>query len=107
MGKKPILFESVPAGAQGTFTLLYVPFDLIGADETEIRKQALADLHLVAEGLKEMFLTYGFSAKRTSGYGVAKDEIVEGDVRTRAGSHSLKGKKLSQLTQEVKNVSFD
>jgi len=52
-----------------------------------------------------MFLTYGFSAKRTSGYGVAEDEIIKGEIKTRAGRHDL-GKKLSQLTQEVGNVSF-
>ncbi len=34
-GEKPITFESVPGGirgATGTFTLLYIPFDLIGED---------------------------------------------------------------------------
>ena len=102
-GKQPIYFECVPAGAQGDFTLLYLPFDLIGADEAEIRKQALADLHLVAEGLCALFLTYGFSAKRSSGYGVAKDEIV-GLVKTRAGEKKLT--RLSQLTQEVQHVSL-
>jgi len=77
-GTHPIYLECVPAGAQGTFTLLYVPFDLIGKDENEIQNQALADLQLVAEGLKEMFLTYGFSAKRTSGYGVAEEKVTNG-----------------------------
>jgi len=105
-GTHPIYLECVPQGAKGTFSLLYVPFDLIGADETEIRSQALEDLQLVAEGLQAMFLTYGFSAKRTSGYGVAEDAIVKGEIRTRAGSHDLIRKKLSQLTQEVGNVSF-
>jgi CRISPR-associated protein Cmr2 len=101
------LFASVPAGAKGTFSLLYVPFDLIGKDRAEICKQALKDLKVVAEGMKEMFLTYGFSAKRTSGYGVAEDELVRGEIKTRAGSHDLTGKKLSELTQEVENVSFE
>ncbi len=78
-GTHPIYLECVPAGAQGTFSLLYVPFDLIGQDENKIRQQALADLTLVAEGLKALFLTYGFSAKRTSGYGAAQ-EIVSGGV---------------------------
>ena len=77
-GKQPIYFESVPAGAQGTFSLLYVPFDLIGAAEAEIRQQALADLKLVAEGLQALFLTYGFSAKRTSGFGVAEERLTDG-----------------------------
>ncbi len=106
VGTNPILFESVPAGAQGTFSLLYVPFDLLGKDENEIQNQALADLQLVAEGLQAMFLTYGFSAKRTSGYGVGEDRIVEGKISTKAGSYDLKGKMLIKLAQEVKNVSF-
>lgn len=82
-GTHPIYLECVPAGASGIFTLLYVPFDLIGKDETEIRKQALQDLKLVAEGLKEMFLTYGFSAKRTSVYGVAEERVSKGSVQIR------------------------
>jgi len=102
-GTHPIYLECVPQGAKGIFSLLYLPFDLIGADEAEIRKQALADLHLVAEGLCALFLTYGFSAKRSSGYGVAKDEIV-GLVKTRAGEKKLT--RLSQLTQEVQHVSL-
>jgi len=106
-GTHPIYLECVPQNAQGTFSLLYVTFDLIGADETEIRKQALSDLELVAEGLKEMFLTYGFSAKRTSGYGVAEDKIIKGEIKTRAGRHDLTGKVLSRLMQEAGNVSFD
>jgi CRISPR-associated protein Cmr2 len=82
-GTHPIYLECVPQGAKGTFTLLYVPFDLIGKDEAEIHRQALKDLKLVAEGLKEMFLTYGFSAKRTSGYGVAKETVSGGVVHIR------------------------
>jgi len=106
VGKNPILFEAVPARAQGTFTLLYAPFDLIGRDEAKIREQALEDLQLVLEGLKEMFLTYGFSARRTSGYGVAGDKIIKGEIRTKADRRELAGKKLSELKQEVGNVRF-
>jgi len=82
-GTHPIYLECVPQGAKGTFSLLYVPFDLISQDEANIREQALKDLQLVAEGLKEMFLTYGFSAKRTSGYGVAEETVHDGFVQIR------------------------
>lgn len=78
VGKNPILFESVPAGAKGMFSLLYTPFDRIGRDEAETRRQAAADLQLVAEGVPAMFLTYGFSAKRTSGFGVAEERLENG-----------------------------
>lgn len=82
-GTHPIYLECVPAGASGTFSLLYVPFDLIGQGEDKIRKQALADLVLVAEGIQAMMLTYGFSAKRTSGYGVAKERVSSGFFQIR------------------------
>lgn len=83
--------------------MLYIPFDLIGQDEAEIRRQAAEDLQLVAEAIGALMLTYGFSAKRTSGYGTAEDKI-QGKVQTRAGEKSLT--RLSQLTEEVKSVSF-
>jgi CRISPR-associated protein Cmr2 len=82
-GTYPIYLECVPIGAQGTFSLLYVPFDLIGKEESYIKQQALADLELIAEGLSAMFLTYGFSAKRTSGYGVAEETVSNGLVQIR------------------------
>jgi len=102
-GTHPIYLECVPAGAQGTFSLLYVPFDLIGKSEATIRQRAIEDLQRVAEGIQAMMLIYGFSAKRTSGYGVAEDKI-EGKVRTRADKKSLT--RLSQLAKEVKDVAF-
>lgn len=82
-GTHPIYLECVPAGAKGTFSLLYVPFDLISKDEAEIRKQAIEDLELVAEVAKEMMLTYGFSAKRTSGYGTAEETVKNGFFQIR------------------------
>ncbi len=102
-GTHPIYLECVPIGARGTFSLLYVPFDLIGQDETEIRQQAAEDLRIVAEGLQALFLTYGFSAKRTSGFGVAEDGI-QGVMKTKARETPLTS--LSNLVQEVKNVAF-
>lgn len=103
VGKNPILFECVPAGAKGTFSLLYVPFDLIGRPEEEIHRQAASDLQLVAEAVSAMMLTYGFSAKRTSGYGTAQDGI-QGKVLTRSGEQPIKS--LKNMPQGVKNVAF-
>ena len=102
-GTHPIYLECVPAGAKGAFTLLYVPFDLIGRPEAEVKKQAAEDLQRVAEGLQAMFLTYGFSAKRTSGYGTAKDEIT-GEVWTRSVEKGVRS--LRSLVQEVEDVSL-
>ncbi len=82
-GTHPIYLECVPAGARGTFSLLYVPFDLIGKDAAETRQQAVEDLLRVAEGLQAMFTLYGFSAKRTSGYGVAEESLQKGTFQLR------------------------
>jgi CRISPR-associated protein Cmr2 len=73
VGKNPIPFESVPAGTTGVFTLLYIPFDLIGKDEQKTREQVAQELQLVCEGLQAMFRTYGFGAKTSSGFGLAKE----------------------------------
>jgi CRISPR-associated protein Cmr2 len=105
-GTHPIYLECVPAGARGTFSLLYVPFDLIGKEDAEIQKQAREDLQQVAEGLQGTFLTYGFSAKRSSGYGVAKNEIENFKFATCAQTIARESAELSQLAQEVNDVRF-
>jgi len=68
-GKKPIYLEVVPTGAKGTFHLLYIP------QQIETKRQYLPkNQKEIALGLKEMMLTYGFSAKKSSGYGIVKDK---------------------------------
>ncbi len=84
VGTTPILMESVPKDTKGLFTLLYVPFDLIGKEEKEIKKQVAEHIHLISDGLKGMFLTYGFGAKTSSGHGIAKSELVEGKLILKA-----------------------
>lgn len=79
-GTHPIYLECVPAGATGTFTLFYIPSDLIGQPEEEVKKQAAEDLRRVTEAVSAMMLTYGFSAKRTSGYGTASDVVKSGQI---------------------------
>jgi CRISPR-associated protein Cmr2 len=75
VGSNPIPFESVPRDSEGSFTVLYVPFDRIGEDEKETRREVAAELRLVAEGLQAMFRIYGFGAKTSSGFGLAKEKI--------------------------------
>lgn len=105
-GTHPIYLECVPQGAQGTFSLLYVPFDLIGQPERSMTDEAGKHLLYLAPRIRDLLSTYGFSAKRTSGYGVAKDEIENFVLATRAQTPEPKSTKLSQLVQEVKNVRF-
>jgi CRISPR-associated protein Cmr2 len=81
-GTHPIYFECAPAGAEGTFSLLYVPFDRIDEDETETRREVADDLTLLAQGLRDMFTLYGFGAKTSSGFGLAEDRVKEGHIQT-------------------------
>ncbi len=83
VGKNPILFESVPIGVKGTFTLLYVPFDRVGQEPQKTAGQVAQDLPLLAQGLRAMFTVYGFSAKRTSGFGVAQEKVDKGTLTLR------------------------
>jgi CRISPR-associated protein Cmr2 len=81
-GTDPIAFECVPEGSEATFTLLYVPFDyvpfdLIGEDDKKSRDQVHQDLGLVAQGIQAMFRIYGFGAKTSSGFGLAREVIQE------------------------------
>ncbi|MBC8254128.1 MAG: hypothetical protein H8E35_08865 [Ardenticatenia bacterium] len=83
VGKNPILFECVPAGATGTFTLLYVPYDFPGQvtpDEERLRGQVEADLPLVAETVRGLLTVYGFGAKTSSGLGAANPRRVSGEL---------------------------
>lgn len=65
----PIPIEIVPPGTKGTLYLLYFPYPK-GHDYTE--KQVVEDIEFLAKAVKEMLYTYGFSAKKTSGFGTAK-----------------------------------
>ncbi len=99
-GEVPILFETVPRGAEAGFTLLYVPHDCVGQQRAPlVRQQVAEDLKLIAHGLYEMFCLYGFGAKVTSGFGRAEEKI-EGKLALRARNLNLSdaGKAVSQPT---------
>ncbi len=75
----PIYFEIVPKGAEGVFRMLYYPFDLIAKGRLdEIENEMKEDMEFLAKTIRKMLCEIGFSAKKTSGYGVA--EIVDVNV---------------------------
>jgi len=89
VGKNPILFECVPEETKGRFTLLYVPFDRIGNEAANPEKgvkslpeEVAEDMILLAKGLQAMFTLYGFGAKTSSGFGLAKDRVSDGRIQT-------------------------
>ncbi len=80
-GKHPIYFECVPPETSGIFTLLYVPIGGGPKDETTCK----ADLEAVVQGIRAMLTTYGFGAKTSSGYGVAKIENFHTEAQRTQG----------------------
>ena len=78
--KNPILIEIVPENTRGEFYLLYYPFNLIEklfSDKKEVAlKEIKEDFDMLIEIIPNMFEVYGFGAKTSSGYGIAKIEKI-------------------------------
>ncbi|NMB72450.1 MAG: hypothetical protein GYA22_09910, partial [Bacteroidales bacterium] len=77
-GTNPIFFECVPTDKIGEFTLLYVPhmaLNGIKPGTDQFYGQVREDMDVLLKGISDMMLTYGFSAKKTAGYGAAKDQL--------------------------------
>lgn len=72
--KNPILYEVVPTGSSGFFSLLYIPFDLIGVENPNL-EEIKEDYKQISDAIKNMMKTHGFGAKTSSGYGVVEDGI--------------------------------
>lgn len=100
----PIFMECVPKGCKGELLLLYVPFGMFDHSEEMIRKEAAQDLEVLAKGIQAMLTTYGFGAKTSSGYGVAEQRLVDGQLVTRSKKIPLQD--LSTLVENVKDVQF-
>lgn len=100
-GERPVYFECVPAGVEGTFALFYVPFESSGDSKAEIREEALEDLQMVAEGIRLMMTVYGFGARTSSGFGAAEDRIRDGKYQIR-GWKPAEFSTLSGFVEDVK-----
>jgi len=96
-GKIPINFEVVPKGAKGVFRLLYVPIYWLGLEDEEIKKRVLKDLSDIVQAVEMMILTYGFSAKKSLGYGIGENIWEKNSSKV-----EIKG-----FFNEQKFVSFD
>jgi CRISPR-associated protein Cmr2 len=90
VGRNPILIECVPAGAEGTFTLLYIPFGRPNA-ESGIAT-CCRDLSMIAAAVWMLFVETGVSAKTSSGYGRAEERLREGAhaIRLKTGYQDIK-----------------
>lgn len=75
VGRGPILMECVPLNTIGILRIIYVPFGS-PENEQERRVEVAGDMVVLAEGIKDMLVTYGFGAKTSNGYGVAEDNLA-------------------------------
>lgn len=83
-GEMPIYIESVPAGTKGRFFLLYVPADLMNQPcRSGFEREVGKDLSIIVEALTSLMVDFGFSAKKSSGYGVVEEELTNGRLLVR------------------------
>ncbi len=94
----PISLEVMKPGKSGDFYLLYIPYPRdANFKEDEIRK----DLKFSSEALRLMFYVYGFSAKKTSGFGVIEESLGEAKIWLRL--HESIAKKQFSRIGELQN----
>ena len=101
----PIHIEVMEPGSKGEFYILYVPYPQYKDFKEEQIKE---DLKFLAEALRLMFYTYGFSAKKTSGFGVIKEKLNEGKIwiNTPEGIKDADFHDLSELKDKITEL-FD
>ena len=97
----PILLECVrhhpDDGARaGEFGLLYLAPSSAWQNPAETAEQAAADLKHTTDILIDMLLSYGFSAKKTSGFGVIEDNFRDQQGR-KLGMLAMVGIVLSEV----------
>ena len=94
----PIPLEVMKPESVGEFYLLYVP----SPKGFYFREEQIKEnLGFISEALRLMFYTYGFSAKKTAGFGVIKETLTEGEIWMKLGE-GLQEKNFSKL-DELKN----
>lgn len=100
-GTQPILYEVVPPDTEGVLRLLYAPLPGDGGRESAERIDALQKLLDAAE---QLLTVYGFSAKRTAGWGIAevtKARANGGEWKQENPIQKLKDELASLLSSEV------
>lgn len=85
-GRGALEVEVIKKGRNGEFHILYTPYP---RGKWFTMDEVVEDLEFLAEALKLMFYTYGFSARKTSGFGVIRDE-VEGNLYVSDRSHGFR-----------------
>ncbi|MGE5488378.1 MAG: RAMP superfamily CRISPR-associated protein, partial [bacterium] len=100
-GTQPILYEVVPSDTEGVLRLLYAP--LPGDDGLGVAERIDA-LQKLLDAAEQLLTVYGFSAKRTAGWGIA--EVIKarangGEWRQEHPLQKLKDGLATLLSSEV------
>ncbi|RJO67597.1 MAG: hypothetical protein C4523_08880 [Myxococcales bacterium] len=77
-----VTLECAPRGAKGRFALLYIAPQHAGNGDKEARREEIAaDMAEVGKAIRDMLRVYGFSAKKSSGFGTVFETLPrpEGD----------------------------
>lgn len=69
-GTQPITYEVVPPGTAGALRLLYAPLP----DAAEGGQARTRTIEMLLDAIEKLLTVYGFSAKRTAGWGTSKTE---------------------------------
>ncbi len=81
----PIFLEVVPEKTKGTLNFLYHPFDLLFLRGRDLSKEdcseILNDIQLIKVMTINLLCEYGFSSKKSSGYGIVDSEQLKGSFQ--------------------------
>ncbi|RMH69151.1 MAG: hypothetical protein D6675_13585 [Gemmatimonadetes bacterium] len=75
-GTVPVMLEVAPKGACGYFSLLYFPFDLISQSPKQVKAEVKEDLQMLNKIIRSTLTVYGFSAKKSKGFGQTSISFV-------------------------------
>lgn len=71
-GRNPIMYEVVPKGTKGIFQLVYIPYDGILMEKSNLEDEMKSDKEFIEEILEEALENVGIGAKTKLGWGRGK-----------------------------------
>lgn len=113
VGTQPIHLEIIPSGSMGLFRIFYLLNRPTLSTSEDMNIDAKRDLVVMLKTIQFLFLELGISAKRTSGHGQVKTEMVKNKGRIvdnflmpflADGTRQVQEKKISNLS-EIENVT--
>lgn len=103
-GTQPIVYEVVPPDTEGTLRLLYAPVPGVAVRDAA---KPLKALQALLDAADQLLTVYGFSAKRTAGWGIAqitKARANGGEWKQESPIQELKGELGALLSSEAEKT---